>query len=135
MAKHRTIATFGSLKDLRTHTAAQDRAAAIVARYGRANPQGWGLDAATTEHNPGPPVAAAGSIEQRSTGTMQGTIKKIDSAKAFGFIRGENGTDYFFHKSAVARDVEFHELREGERVSFEASEGPKGPRAEDIERA
>lgn len=134
MAKNRTVATFGSLKDLRTHTAAQDRTAQIVARYGRANPQGWGLDAAATEDDNRHTAAAVGPCEWR-TGTMQGTIKKIDGARAFGFIRAADGTDYFFHKSGMAKGVEFHELAEGQAVQFEAGEGPKGPRAEEIEPA
>lgn len=62
---------------------------------------------------------------------MTGTIKKIHAEKSFGFILGEDGKDYFFHRSAV-KNAEFASLEEGEEVTFENSEGSKGLRAEDI---
>lgn len=62
---------------------------------------------------------------------MTGQIKKLDKAKGFGFIRGENGTEYFFHRSAI-KNGEFNNLRETQEVTFEDAEGQKGPRAEDI---
>lgn len=60
----------------------------------------------------------------------EGTIKRITD-KGFGFI--ENGTDrdMFFHSSSV-EGAQFEELREGQRVSFNVGEGPKGPRAENV---
>lgn len=60
----------------------------------------------------------------------EGTIKRITD-KGFGFI--DNGTrqDMFFHSSAL-EDVTFEELREGQRVSYNVGEGPKGPRAENV---
>lgn len=62
---------------------------------------------------------------------MNGTIKKVSTEKGFGFIKGENGIEYFFHSSAV-KNKNFTELREGDEVTFEDSEGAKGPRAEDV---
>ena len=59
-----------------------------------------------------------------------GTIKKLTD-KGFGFIAAADGTEYFFHQSACT-DVRFDELREGQAVSFETGQGPKGPRAENI---
>jgi len=51
-----------------------------------------------------------------------------------GYIRkvaaGE-GTEYFFHQSAC-NGVEFDDLREGQSVTFEKGQGPKGPRAENV---
>lgn len=62
-----------------------------------------------------------------------GTIKRLVHDKGFGFIASNEGggTEYFFHTSAC-RDVRFDELREGQTVNFEASTGPKGPRAENV---
>ena len=50
----------------------------------------------------------------------EGTIKKIVSDRGFGFISGEDGKEYFFHRSAIAN---FDALRGGERVSFEPASG------------
>jgi CspA family cold shock protein len=60
----------------------------------------------------------------------EGTIKRLTD-KGFGFITTETGKDIFFHQSALV-GVSMHELKEGQRVSFTAGEGPKGPRAEDV---
>ena len=60
----------------------------------------------------------------------EGTIKKLISNKGFGFIEGENG-ELFFHNSAV-EGGSFDSLTEGQRVEYDESEGPKGPRAENV---
>ena len=65
--------------------------------------------------------------------TMKGTIKKLTD-KGFGFIAAANGSEYFFHQSACA-DMRFDELREGQAVTFDEGQGPKGPRAENVRRA
>ena len=62
--------------------------------------------------------------------TMSGTIKRITD-KGFGFIAAADGVEYFFHQSACAR-TPFDELREGQAVSFTLGQGPKGPRAENV---
>ena len=51
----------------------------------------------------------------------EGTIKKIVADRGFGFISGEDGKEYFFHRSAIAN---FDALRGGERVSFEIEPSP-----------
>jgi CspA family cold shock protein len=56
-----------------------------------------------------------------------GTIKRIQRDKGFGFIRDTNGQEYFFHRSSV--EGSFDDLSEGQRVSFEEEQSPKGPRA------
>lgn len=66
---------------------------------------------------------------------MTGTIKRLVRDKGFGFIKGEGDEEYFFHKSGLARGLDFDTLAEGERVKFEQEKGPKGPRAERVERA
>lgn len=61
---------------------------------------------------------------------MNGTIKRLVSEKGFGFVLGQDGNEYFFHQSACGG--KFDTLREGQAVTFEAGQGPKGPRAENI---
>ncbi len=60
----------------------------------------------------------------------EGTIKRI-TTKGFGFIEGGSGTDMFFHSTSL-EGVSFEELREGQRVSYDVGQGPKGPRAENV---
>jgi CspA family cold shock protein len=60
----------------------------------------------------------------------EGTIKRITD-KGFGFIDNGTDKDMFFHSSSVA-DERFEELREGQRVSYDVGQGPKGPRAENV---
>jgi len=62
---------------------------------------------------------------------MEGTIKRITD-KGFGFIENGNDKDMFFHSSAL-EGVRFDELREGQRVSYSVGQGPKGPRAENVQ--
>ena len=64
---------------------------------------------------------------------VSGTIKRIVSDKGFGFVAAADGTEYFFHNSACV-GTRFDELREGQAVTFEKGQGPKGPRAEKIRR-
>lgn len=59
-----------------------------------------------------------------------GRIKKL-TAKGFGFIDTEDGNDLFFHMSNV-EGTSFEKLQEGQRVSYTAGHGPKGPRAENV---
>ena len=60
----------------------------------------------------------------------EGKIKRITD-RGFGFIDTGGGKDLFFHMSAV-EGVTFDELREGQQVSFNEGQGPKGPRAESV---
>jgi len=60
----------------------------------------------------------------------EGTIKRI-TTKGFGFIDNGTGNDTFFHSSSL-EGVRFEDLREGQRVSFNIGQGPKGPRAENV---
>ena len=63
---------------------------------------------------------------------MTGTIAKVMSDKGFGFIQGEDGQEYFMHRSAVRDGSVFEQLREGQTVDFETGRGDKGPRAENV---
>ena len=64
-----------------------------------------------------------------------GTIKRIVSDKGFGFIQAEGmEKDLFFHSNALV-GVSFDELKEGDTVSFETEESPKGLNATNVKRA
>ena len=61
-----------------------------------------------------------------------GTVKWFNDAKGFGFIAPEDGTaDVFGHFSAIAAKG-FRSLQEGQRVSFEVVQGPKGSQASNV---
>jgi CspA family cold shock protein len=60
-----------------------------------------------------------------------GKIKKIVVDRGFGFIASDDGKEYFFHHSAI-RNASIDSLRGGEAVEFDTTQGPKGPRAENI---
>lgn len=66
---------------------------------------------------------------------MTGTIKTL-KPNGFGFISSEalNGKDLFFHGNACV-GVSFNELNEGDMVTFETEEGPKGLNAVNVQRA
>jgi CspA family cold shock protein len=59
-----------------------------------------------------------------------GTIKRIARDKGFGFIRDAGGQDWFFHRSSVQGS--FDGLNEGQKVSFDEEQSPKGPRAGNV---
>ena len=65
---------------------------------------------------------------------MNGTIKRMVSDKGFGFVMAEDGSEYFFHQSACT-STPFDSMREGQAVTFERGQGPKGPRAENVQPA
>ena len=61
-----------------------------------------------------------------------GRIIRLKADHGFGFIQDtRTGAEYFFHRSSL-QSARFDELREGQAVQFEPSEGPKGPRAENV---
>jgi cold shock protein len=62
---------------------------------------------------------------------LNGTIKRLVSDKGFGFILATDGNEYFFHSSACSQ-TSFDELREGQAVTFDRGQGPKGPRGENV---
>ena len=62
---------------------------------------------------------------------MTGTVKRIYLDKGFGFIKGKDNKEYFFHRSGL-KNIKLEELLAEQEVEFEDSEGAKGPRAEDI---
>ncbi len=60
-----------------------------------------------------------------------GTVKWFNDAKGFGFIRSDDGVDVFVHHTSIEADGH-RTLREGERVDFELTQGPKGPKAVNV---
>jgi CspA family cold shock protein len=58
----------------------------------------------------------------------QGTVKWFNASKGFGFISSEDNKDVFVHISAVEA-AGLRSLNEGDTVTFETQDGPKGPSA------
>ena len=62
----------------------------------------------------------------------QGTVKWFNDSKGFGFITPSDGSpDVFVHFSEILADG-FKSLSEGQKVEFEITSGPKGPRATQV---
>ncbi len=65
---------------------------------------------------------------------MKGTIARVTD-KGYGFIKPDEGDkDVFFHAHALV-DLAFDDLREGDAVTYDLEDGPKGPAAANVERA
>src|SRR5215813_1035287 len=77
----------------------------------------------------------AHSIFRQETAMATGTVKWFNEAKGYGFITpDEKGEDLFAHFSAINMSG-FKTLKEGQRVSFEVTTGPKGKQASNIQPA
>ena len=62
---------------------------------------------------------------------VKGTVKWFNDSKGFGFIEYEDGDDVFVHFSAI-QDDGFKSIAEGQKVSFDVVEGPKGLQAANV---
>lgn len=60
----------------------------------------------------------------------EGIVKWFNAGKGYGFIVRDRGADVFVHYSAIAGEPKV--LTEGERVTFDVIEGPKGLQAENV---
>ena len=60
-----------------------------------------------------------------------GTVKWFNAEKGYGFISQESGDDVFVHFSAI-QGKWFKTLEEGQSVSFEIEEGPRGKQASNV---
>lgn len=65
---------------------------------------------------------------------MSGTIKKLESDRGFGFLAGEDGKEYFFHRTGVDSTSNFDDLSVGDAVDFNVEQSDKGPRASRVKR-
>ncbi|MBX2867210.1 MAG: cold shock domain-containing protein [Acidiferrobacterales bacterium] len=62
---------------------------------------------------------------------INGTVKWFNDSKGFGFIEREGGADVFVHYRAINGQGR-KTLRDGQQVTFEVTESPKGPQAENV---
>ncbi len=60
-----------------------------------------------------------------------GTVKWFNDSKGFGFIEQENGNDVFVHHTGI-NATGFKSLNEGDKVTFDVEQGPKGPAASNV---
>jgi cold shock protein len=61
-----------------------------------------------------------------------GVIKWFNNEKGYGFIKRETGEDVFVHHTAIINQSGYRSLKEGDRVSFDLKQGPKGLQAENV---
>jgi CspA family cold shock protein len=90
----------------------------------------------------GPRKGARGKGRKRTTAPTQavggpkclGKIKKMVRDRGFGFIRGDDGKEVFFHRSGL-NAADYDGLSEGDNVEYVVQEGPRGARAENVRQA
>lgn len=62
---------------------------------------------------------------------VNGTVKFFNRMKNFGFINGDDGSDYFVHRNSIDGGKD---LNEGDRVTFDIVKEERGPRAENVKK-
>lgn len=68
---------------------------------------------------------------QPTAAKVEGTVKSFDMSRGFGFITQDGASkEVFVHQEAIVG--EGNSIASGDRVSFEVTEGPKGPRANSV---
>ncbi|HIH05465.1 TPA: cold shock domain-containing protein [Candidatus Woesearchaeota archaeon] len=63
---------------------------------------------------------------------MKGTVKFFNETRGFGFIAGEDGKEYFMHKSSLEEGTT---LRENDAVEFDVAQGDRGPKAANVKKS
>jgi CspA family cold shock protein len=66
------------------------------------------------------------------SGQVEGTVKWFNDEKGFGFIEQQGGKDVFVHFNAINSTKGRKTLKEGQRVTMEVTNGPKGLQAENV---
>ncbi len=61
-----------------------------------------------------------------------GTVKWFNDSKGFGFIAPDQGGDELFVHFSAIQGNGFKTLKEGQKVTYEASQGQKGPQASNV---
>lgn len=62
---------------------------------------------------------------------MEGTVKWFNRKKGYGFVAGDDGSEYFVHFTALPKGLF---LNENDRVSFEAADTEKGKQAKNVKK-
>jgi CspA family cold shock protein len=62
---------------------------------------------------------------------MEGKVKWFNSEKGYGFIESDEGGDVFVHFTAIQKEG-YKSLEEGQRVSFDVTQGNRGPQAANV---
>ncbi|MBW1927321.1 MAG: cold-shock protein [Deltaproteobacteria bacterium] len=65
---------------------------------------------------------------------MEGRVKWFNDKKGYGFIETDNEGDVFVHYSAIQGEG-FRSLQEGDKVTFDIEQSPRGPQAANVKRA
>ena len=65
---------------------------------------------------------------------VKGTVKWFNEQKGYGFITEEGGKDVFVHHSGI-KGENFRTLKEGDQVTFDITEGKKGPQAINVQKS
>ncbi|MFH0875192.1 MAG: cold shock domain-containing protein [archaeon] len=60
---------------------------------------------------------------------MKGTVKFFNTSKGFGFIKADDGKEYFVHTSGLAEGVVLHD---NDAVEFVVAQGDRGPKADKV---
>jgi CspA family cold shock protein len=87
----------------------------------------------TAEDAPAFAPAGLARRERRNSQMASGTVKWFNAEKGYGFIAQDGGPDVFAHYSNIS-GTGYRELVEGEKVTFDVTQGQKGPQAENIVR-